>query len=120
MKRDDMMRSGDVRLLTKAEARRGGSMLMNIGTCSPRVRHPDHAPIADTCRLTAVPPVCYARCMSVSERELLHHLSRLPFADTAELAMITGEAHVAIHRGLAGMLVDGIVERVSHGTSHLT
>ena len=58
----------------------------------------------DTCLLTAGPPVCYARYMSVSDQELLHHLSRMPFVDTAELAMITGEAHVAIHRGLAGLL----------------
>ena len=58
--------------------------------------------------------------MSVSDRELLHHLGRMPFADTAELAMITGEAHVAIYRGrLTGLLDDGIVGRVSHGTSHL-
>ena len=57
--------------------------------------------------------------MSVSDQELLHHLSRMPFIDTAELAMITGEAHVAIHRGLAGLLDDGIAGRVSHGTSHL-
>ena len=46
--------------------------------------------------------------MSVSDQELLHHLSRMPFVDTAELAMILGEAHVAIHRGLAGLLSDGI------------
>ena len=57
--------------------------------------------------------------MSVSEQELLHHLSRMPFVDTAELAMITGEAHVAIHRRLACLLSDGIVGRVSHGTAHL-
>jgi len=57
--------------------------------------------------------------MSVSDRELLHHLSRMPFVDTAELARITGEAHVAIHRGLATLLDDGIVERVGHGTAHL-
>ena len=69
--------------------------------------------------MTARLPVCYARYMSVSDRELLHHLSRMPFIDTAELAMITGEAHVAIHRGLAGLLDDGIVERISHGTAHL-
>ena len=49
---------------------------------------------------------------------MLHHLSRLPFVDTAELAMITGEAQVAIHRGLAGLLSDGIAGRVRHGTSH--
>ena len=33
--------------------------------------------------------------------------------------MITGEAHVAIHRGLAGLLSEGIVGRVSLGTAHL-
>ena len=70
--------------------------------------------------LTAGPPVCYARYMSVSDQELLHHLSRMPLVDTAELAMILGEAHVAIHRGLAGLLADGIVGRVSHGTAHLS
>ena len=53
--------------------------------------------------------------MSVSDRELLHYLSRMPFVDTAELAMILGEAHVAIHRGLAGLLDEGI----SHSTAHL-
>ena len=73
----------------------------------------------DTCLLTAGPSVCYAQYMSVSDQELLHHLSRMPFVDTAELAMILGESHVAIHRGLAGLLADGIVERVSHGTAHL-
>ena len=57
--------------------------------------------------------------MSVADQELLHHLSRMPLADTAELAMITGEAHVAIHRGLAGLLSDGIAGRASHGTPHL-
>ena len=57
--------------------------------------------------------------MSVSDQELLHHLSRMPFVDTAELAMILGEAHVAIHRGLAGLLSDGIAGRVSHGTAQL-
>ena len=33
--------------------------------------------------------------------------------------MILGEAQVAIHRGLAGLLSDDIVGRVSHGTAHL-
>ena len=58
--------------------------------------------------MTAEPPVCYARYMNVSDRELLHHLSRMPFIDTAELAMITGEAQVAVHRGLAAFLFPGI------------
>ena len=57
--------------------------------------------------------------MRVSDQELLHHLSRMPLVDTAELAMILGEAHVVIHRGLSGLLFDGIVGRVSHGTAHL-
>ena len=69
--------------------------------------------------MTLASPVCYARYMSVSDQELLHHLSRMPLVDTAELAMITGEAHVAIHRGLSGLLADGIVGRVSHSTAHL-
>ena len=57
--------------------------------------------------------------MSISDRELLHHLSRMPFIDTAEPAMISGEAHVAIHRGRAALLDEGIAGRVSHGTAHL-
>ena len=57
--------------------------------------------------------------MSVSDQELLHHLRRMPFVDTAELAMILGAAHVAIHRDLASLLSDGIAGRVSHGTAHL-
>ena len=57
--------------------------------------------------------------MSVSDQDLLHHLSRMPLVDTAELAMITGEAHVAMHRGLACLLAQGIAGRVSHGTAHL-
>ena len=57
--------------------------------------------------------------MSVSDRELLHHLGRMPFVDTAELAMILGEAHVTVHRALTDLLADGILGRVNHGTSHL-
>ena len=57
--------------------------------------------------------------MSVSDQELLHHLSRMPFVDTAELAMILGETHATVHRGLTGLLSEGVVRRVSHGTAHL-
>ncbi len=57
--------------------------------------------------------------MRVSDQELLHHLSRMPFVDTAELAMITGEANATVHRGLTGLLDDGLAGRVSHGTAHL-
>ena len=74
---------------------------------------------ADTFLLTAGPLVCYARYMSVSDQELLHDLSRMPFVDTAELAMIAGEAHATVHRGLACLLAEGVLGRVSHGTAHL-
>ena len=37
--------------------------------------------------------------MSVSDRELMHRLNRMPLVDTAELVIITGEAHVTVHRG---------------------
>ena len=70
--------------------------------------------------MTVGTSVCYAQYMSVSDQELLHHLSWMPLVDTAELAMILGEAHVAVHRGLAGLLDGGIVGRVSHGTAHLS
>ena len=43
----------------------------------------------------------------------------MPFIDSAELAGILGEPHTTIHRALTGLLADGIVGRVSHGTAHL-
>ena len=57
--------------------------------------------------------------MSISERQLLHFLSRTPFIDSAELARILGEPHATVHRALAGLLAEGITGRVSHGTAHL-
>ena len=57
--------------------------------------------------------------MPLSDRQLLNHLSRMPFIDTAELASVLGEAHATVHRALTGLLADGIVGRVSHGTAHL-
>ena len=57
--------------------------------------------------------------MAFSQKLILDALARMPFVDTAELAMILGEAHVAIHRGLTALLDDGIAGRVSHGTAHL-
>ena len=57
--------------------------------------------------------------MVLSNRQLLDALSRTPFADSTELAGILGEPHSTIHRGLTGLLDDGIVGRVSHGTAHL-
>ena len=57
--------------------------------------------------------------MVLSDRQLLDALSRMPFVDSAELAGILGEAHATVHRALAGLLAEGVVGRVSHGTAHL-
>ncbi len=57
--------------------------------------------------------------MAISDRQLLDALSRTPFVDSAELALILGEPHTTVHRALTGLLADGIVGRVSHGTAHL-
>ena len=55
----------------------------------------------------------------MSDLQMLDALSRTPFVDSAELARIMGEAHTTVHRALADLLADGIVGRVSHGTTHL-
>ena len=57
--------------------------------------------------------------MAISDQQLLDSLSRTPFVDSTELALIFGEPHTTIHRALTGLLADGIVGRVSHGTAHL-
>ena len=57
--------------------------------------------------------------MAISDRQLLDLLSRTPFVDSAELALILGEPHATVHRALTGLLADGIAGRVSHGTAHL-
>ena len=57
--------------------------------------------------------------MALSDRQLLDALSRMPFIDSAELAGVLGEPHATVHRTLTGLLADGIVGRVSHGTAHL-
>ena len=57
--------------------------------------------------------------MALSDRQLLDTLSRTPFVDSTEFALILGEPHATVHRSLASLLADGIVWRVSHGTAHL-
>ncbi len=57
--------------------------------------------------------------MAISNRRLLDALSRTPFVDSTELANILGEPHAKVHRALTGLLTEGIVGRVSHGTTHL-
>ena len=57
--------------------------------------------------------------MAISERQLLDALSRTPFVDSTELALILGEPHATVHRTLADLLAEGIAGRVSHGTALL-
>ncbi len=57
--------------------------------------------------------------MTLSDRQLLDSLSRMPFVESTELALILGEPHATVHRALTGLLADGIAERVNHGTVHL-
>ena len=44
--------------------------------------------------------------MALSDRQLLHFLSRMPFIDSVELAGILGEAHATVHRAMASLLAD--------------
>ena len=44
--------------------------------------------------------------MALSDQQLLDSLSRMPFADSAELARILGEPHATIHRTLADLLAE--------------
>ena len=57
--------------------------------------------------------------MTISERQLLDALSRTPFVDSTELALILGAPHATVHRTLADLLAEGIAGRVSHGTALL-
>ena len=57
--------------------------------------------------------------MALSDRQLLDTLSRMPIIDSVELALILGEPHATVHRRLTGLLADGIVGRISHGTAYL-
>ena len=57
--------------------------------------------------------------MVLSKQQLFHHLSLMPFVDSAEMAGILGEPPATVHRALTSLLTDGIVGRVSHGTAHL-
>ena len=70
-------------------------------------------------RLPTAPKSRYARCMALSDRQLLDALSRTPFVDSTELVLILGEPHATVHRALSDLLADGIAGRVSHGTAHL-
>ncbi len=74
---------------------------------------------ADTCWLPTWTLNGYARHMAITDRQLLDALSRMPFVESTELALILGEPHATVHRHLTDLLTDGIVGRVNHGTVHL-
>ncbi|MYB47691.1 MAG: helix-turn-helix domain-containing protein, partial [Dehalococcoidia bacterium] len=57
--------------------------------------------------------------MSLSDRQLLDALSRMPFVASTELAHILGEPHATVHRWLSELLDDGIVGKATHSTVHL-
>ena len=57
--------------------------------------------------------------MALSDRQLLDALSRTPFVDSTELALILGEPHATVHRTLTDLLAEDIVGRASHGTALL-
>ena len=61
----------------------------------------------------------YAGTMALSDRQLFDALSRMPFIESTEMALILGEPHATVHRHLTGLLVEGIASRISHGTAHL-
>ena len=44
--------------------------------------------------------------MARSDRQLLDALSRTPFIEPVELALILGEPHATVHRHLSGLLAD--------------
>ena len=76
-------------------------------------------PDADTQRVSTKPLLCYSQQVATTERQLLDALSRTPFVDSTELALILGEPHSTVHRVLADLLAEGIVGRMSHGAAHL-
>ncbi|MDE3267212.1 MAG: helix-turn-helix domain-containing protein, partial [Chloroflexota bacterium] len=57
--------------------------------------------------------------MALSDQQLLDALSRMPFVESTELALILGEPHATVHRYLTDLLNDGILGKSSHGTVHL-
>ena len=48
--------------------------------------------------------------MAISDRRILHFHGRTPFVDSTELALILGEPHDTVHRGLTHLLANGIRE----------
>ena len=57
--------------------------------------------------------------MALPDHQLLDALSRMPFVESTELALILGEPHATLHRYLSELLTDGVVGKATHGTIHL-
>ena len=57
--------------------------------------------------------------MALTDQQLLDALSRMPFVESTELALILGEPHATVHRYLSELLADGVVGKTTHGTVHL-
>ncbi len=52
-------------------------------------------------------------------RQLLNALSRTPFVDSTELAVILGEPHATVYRVVNDVLANGIIGHICHGAAHL-
>ena len=57
--------------------------------------------------------------MALSDRQLFHSLSQMPFVDIGELTGILAVPPATVHRSLTNLRKEGIAGRVNHGTSHL-
>ncbi len=57
--------------------------------------------------------------MALSDRQLLDALSRMPFVESTELALILGEPQATVHRRLSELMADGTLGKINHGTVHL-
>ena len=55
-------------------------------------------PDADTQRVSTKTLLCYSQQVAITEQKLLDTLSRTPFADSTELALILGEPHATVHQ----------------------
>ena len=57
--------------------------------------------------------------MPLSDKQFLDSLSRMPFVESTELALILGVPHATVHRRLSELLAEGVVWKFTHDTVHL-
>lgn len=70
-------------------------------------------PHTDSCPLTAAASGCYAGGIVFSRERILDALTRVPFIDAGELALVLDEPLATVHRVLTGLLIDDLAGRVS-------